>query len=107
MKLDRLSIILISAVVLLIFGSFTAAFFSQRTKPDTLINPKTFGSQCKLIAVCNNIAEINCQSELDGPLYYVDAQDGTILEYCGGSCMGGPRGPYCQHCPPVNWTCAK
>lgn len=65
------------------------------------IDPKVYGSVCKLDRICNGIAGINCNSEVDGPYYYVDQRTKVIMEECGGRCMT----TNCTNCPPKEWTC--
>lgn len=65
------------------------------------INPKKYGNNCRVERTCGNIVGIDCQSNLDGPYYYVDSDSGDIISTCGGACMGGQ----CTNCPPSGWDC--
>jgi len=70
----------------------------------SMINPKDYGRDCELVSECNGIYKVNCRSEADGPLYYVN-QNAEIIEYCGGYCYAPQSEEYCRQCPPELWTC--
>jgi hypothetical protein len=65
---------------------------------------KNYGENCTYARHCNGIAEISCRPELDGPVYYVDAETKETLATCGGACMILTKECLCN-CPPDGWTC--
>lgn len=67
---------------------------------------ESLADSCVLSLVCGDQAGIDCDSAVDGPYYYVDADDGDILGRCGGYCnRTDPE--YCDHCPPDDWSCEE
>jgi hypothetical protein len=61
---------------------------------------------CQVEKTCGALSYVNCNSEADGPSYYVDFGREQVLELCGGSCGIGPGvGGSCMQCPPPEWTC--
>lgn len=63
-------------------------------------------AHCVVAATCGDMVGVDCDSDVDGPYYYVEKPTGRILEYCGGACMAPePGSPYCRHCPPPGWSC--
>jgi hypothetical protein len=65
------------------------------------IDPKKYGNNCRIERTCGDMIGIDCQSNLDGPYYYIDGNSGNIISTCGGACMGGT----CTNCPPTGWNC--
>jgi len=77
---------------------------------DKLISEKygTLPGSCSKPVFCNNIAEVDCDSAVDGPLYYFERDTGKEISICGGYCMDADpeRTAYCQTmCPPKEWIC--
>jgi len=63
---------------------------------------------CKLLSLCKNLAAVNCQAEVDGPFYYIDFRQDSLVMCCGGCCdtsMENLKGTNCSQCPPKEWTC--
>jgi hypothetical protein len=84
-----------------------AAFAEQKTVHSELhpaLQP-LLKSSCVIIERCQQFLQIDCQSELDGPEYFVDNQDGVLLMRCGGRCLiKDPNDPLdCRACPPPAW----
>ncbi len=94
------------AVIAVIVGTGFFFFTKLRVNPITrTINPRAYGSLCsEIVSTCNGLTVINCKSEVDGPLYYVNSKTGTVVAKCGGVC---DRAGGCQTgtCPPKEWTC--
>ena len=42
---------------------------------------------CKYVEVCCELVKMDCNSALDGPIYYFDNTHGKILMICGGTCI--------------------
>ncbi len=71
---------------------------------------ETFGPNCVVASECGDLLYINCNSETDGPAYYVKKDGLEVVMKCGGLCMS----PYktddktqCTACPPAEWTCGR
>ncbi len=64
---------------------------------------------CKYIEVCGELVKMDCNSALDGPIYYFNNIDGEILMICGGACMiPNPDEPLsCKECPLQAWQQCK
>ncbi len=67
------------------------------------------GPNCKLEKQCGGLAYINCDSEMDGPAYYVKSDSLEVVMICGGACEKPESmrtdGKDCAQCPPKEWTC--
>ena len=101
--MKKRSIILI-IIVLLLGGAVYYYFSNQRLNPVTRnINPRAYGPRCGKVNTCNNLVAINCQAEVDGSFYYVNADSGEIVGRCGGECDRPEGCP--TPCPPKEWTC--
>lgn len=88
--------------ILAAFTPLTCA--APAVKAASGIDPAAYGPSCgEIVGTCNNLVAINCQAEVDGPFYYVNADSGEIIGRCGGECLrpGGCPTP----CPPKEWTC--
>jgi len=66
-------------------------------------------SSCKNIEVCGELVKMDCNSALDGPLYYFNNTRGKLLMVCGGACMRpNPDEPLsCKECPMRVWHQCK
>lgn len=56
--------------------------------------------------VRNDIIRFDCGAAVDGPLYYLDARDGSLISTCGGACFTSDPDQLeeCQTlCPPPDW----
>jgi hypothetical protein len=66
-------------------------------------------SSCKYIEICGKLVKMDCNSALDGPVYYFNNKHGEILMICGGACMipkpGEPLS--CKECPLQAWQPCK
>ncbi len=63
---------------------------------------------CDAPKFCNNLAMVDCDSEVDGPRYYLNKINGQQISVCGGACRGaiGEQIEVCRTlCPPQEWTC--
>lgn len=98
--------IIITIIILVLFLLVFIYFYSSSGQVNPItgkINPKIYGENCKTINTCENLIAIDCQSAVDGPLYYVENNSGAIIARCGGACFN-PEG--CPNpCPPLEWTC--
>ena len=57
---------------------------------------------------CNELVKVNCNSEADGPLYYLNKTNGNQISICGGACWHpqNEQVEVCKTlCPPKEWTC--
>jgi|GEM_PF-4785089 len=50
-----------------------------------------YGRQCSVYATCKNLVAINCNAAADGPLFYIDKIEKTMLMCCGGCCESTKR----------------
>ncbi len=60
------------------------------------------------ITSCNGLIRFNCGQEVDGPLFYFDESNYSLVSTCGGACMSptGEQVEVCQTmCPPSYWNC--
>jgi hypothetical protein len=73
----------------------------------THIDLSALPEKCEVDKTCGNLVGVNCQSEVDGPYYYVEQDTNRVIETCGGACKGGPKPDQglCVECPPREWTC--
>lgn len=72
------------------------------------IDPKKYGQSCEVARICDSVIGINCNSEIDGPYYYVNKNSGEILSKCGGYCLTADQEQIkiCQtKCPAEEWNC--
>lgn len=54
--------------------------------------------------VRNGIIRFDCGAAVDGPLYYLWADDGTLISACGGACFVPEQQDVCRTlCPPPQW----
>jgi len=88
-------------------GCFDSASEIEATK---ILKAANLGAtNCNLINKCEDIALINCQSEVDGPLFYVNFTTNKLIQCCGGCCDTdevNKNGTTCMQCPPKEWTCS-
>ena len=69
-------------------------------------SPIDYGPRCRSIKECGeDISEVNCGPEVDGPLFYINTQDGEVITTCGGACMGG--GCDIDRCNDFSALCTK
>lgn len=63
--------------------------------------------RCTEKRTCGDLVELDCNSAVDGPLYYIDMAKQKIIEKCGGWCHAPQElvEPYCKECPPKIWKC--
>ena len=64
---------------------------------------RRFGNACRLAHECGALWGIDCDTTVDGPYYYVEAQTLKVVARCGGYCDGS----LCTSCPPRTWTCSN
>jgi len=64
---------------------------------------------CKHIEICGELVKMDCNSALDGPIYYFNNTHGKILMICGGTCMTpNSSDPLaCKECPLQVWQQCK
>ncbi|GIW59814.1 MAG: hypothetical protein KatS3mg087_0880 [Patescibacteria group bacterium] len=119
-KLTLISALII-APALLFLSIFTFQTFLNSPSPDAtpisspsirdtepnVFSPADYGPNCSIQNTCNNLVELDCQSAVDGPLYYIDIVENKVLQTCGGACMTDSDEPgICEECPPSAWqTC--
>jgi hypothetical protein len=61
-----------------------------------------YGKACEIEETCGDMLYVDCNSEIDGPAYYLD-KEGEIIGTAGGFC----HGQSCTGAPP-RWTdCMK
>jgi len=57
---------------------------------------------------CNNLVMLDCGAKVDGPLYYLNKNNGEQISVCGGACLfpQGKQIEVCRTlCPPKEWNC--
>ena len=92
-------------IVLLFLTGYILMLKTQTINPFTKeLNPNAYGMRCgTLVAVCRDIAAIDCHAEQHGAFYYVNKKTGEIIGHCGGDCPDGKCDP--NTCPPQAWDC--
>jgi hypothetical protein len=71
---------------------------------------ETLGPNCEIEETCGELAYVDCDSEVDGPAYYVEEETLRIIMRCGGACMipsNEVKPGYCSECPPQQWKDCK
>lgn len=71
---------------------------------------ETLGPNCELESECGDFAYVDCDSETDGPAYYVEKETLRIIMRCGGACdipSNENKEGYCSECPPQQWKECK
>jgi len=71
-------------------------------------NARSGGIRCEEVSRCNGIVKVDCQSAVDGPLYYFDEDTVDLINCCGGCCFtpDPAKQEDCRvNCPPAGWTC--
>lgn len=78
--------------------------------PDALVRDKYPECEQYISAdnptVKNGIIRFDCGAAVDGPLYYLNASDGSVISVCGGACLtpDPQQQQVCQTlCPPPQW----
>ena len=95
-----------------------ATFFILAAVPamaeDVVLSEKpaleTLGPNCEIEDQCGELAYVDCDSEVDGPAYYVEEESLRIIMRCGGACMvpaNETKAGYCSECPPKEWKDCK
>jgi hypothetical protein len=66
---------------------------------------------CSAPVICKDLAYVNCNSEADGPSYYLERGTGKQISTCGGACWLGQdpaQAEMCRTlCPPPAWNCPR
>lgn len=93
------------AVVLTVYGCSGSNDFEAAAEDHS------GGLDCTEVARCNGIVKVDCQSAVDGPLFYFDEASHEVISTCGGACFV-PMDPQQQEvcrtlCPPPAFTCAR
>ncbi len=71
-------------------------------------NINVWADRCGLPLACDDIVQIDCGSETDGPRNYFNNSTGEVVMYCGGSCLiPGTQPLDCEACPPPEWLCVN
>jgi len=99
------------AGVLLFFININMPVFAEKNYLNKL-HPNILAIKspsCKYIETCGELVKMDCNSALDGPIYYFDNTQGNILMICGGACMRpNPDEPLsCNECPLQSWLQCK
>ncbi len=115
MKMNNYKTIATVATVILL--SVVIFYFAYKAKTPTPINqrqtqyfdlgsihdPKGPNYGCEIHKECGDLVGVDCDSSSDGPYYYVNKNNNSIVSYCGGYCMGAQG--QCENCPPKEWSC--
>ena len=87
-------------IVLTIIAVSGAVFYFWDKSSVSFLDVKSLGLSCEVERTCNGIIGVDCNSDVDGPYYYIDEKTGQIISKCGGYCEVG-----CTNCPPKEWSC--
>lgn len=108
MKTLKLLILVVAIIVLLAVISFLVLNKSNSAFDINKFIMENYG-YCDEPKFCNNLVMVDCNSEVDGPLYYLNKINGEQISVCGGACRGpiGEQIEVCRTlCPPEEWNCS-
>ncbi|WP_033082204.1 hypothetical protein [Colwellia psychrerythraea] len=97
--------------ILIFLASINVPVYAEKNALDEL-HPNILSkknSSCKYIEICGELVKMDCNSALDGLIYYFNNTYGKILMICGGTCMRPtPDEPLsCRECPLQVWQQCK
>jgi hypothetical protein len=107
MVLPKISKLIILIVTIISVG--IGLFFVNRSNSGFDINEfveENYG-YCDEPKFCNSLVRVNCDAHRDGPQYYLNKDNGEIVD-CGGDlwCPNGDQIEACKRvCPPRGWDC--
>ena len=94
--------ILIGVIVVTLVVYYALFVLYDETVPEVDLSKYGPPGFCEVKGWCGDLVAIDCQSEVDGPYYYVDISNDEIVGECGGFCDRAEGCP--TQCPPSQWV---
>ena len=105
---SKILIFALSISITLIISGCISNLFNPEFDINKFVKEKY--KSCDKPKFCKNLVMVNCNSEADGELYYLNKNNGEQISVCGGACWipQGDQIEVCKTlCPPKEWDCSK